>query len=207
MDFKRIAFLAFFVALSAVVVGCTSASPEIIENKNLPIDTKTQKPLTIGLQVGEIAPPYGVTATKGMIVDNGSFNGPVLLYFFATWCPYCKEDFESLSTIYPSYENDVSILAIDMDLKENAALIDEYASTFHNLDSVWFATGNRETLSSYQIKYTTTKYAIAKNGTVLYAGSGAFTKTQWLTLLDAMRNTNTPSEDDQQDMHNELITS
>jgi hypothetical protein len=39
----------------------------------------------------------------------------------------------------------------------------------------------------------------------MYAGSGAFTKSEWLTLLDAMRNSNTQSSSDGQKAHDGLM--
>ncbi len=177
----------FILCIILIMSGCAYSVQETTETAAQPISTNTQMPLTFGLQKGDLAHPFSVMTTDGMILDNGSFSGPVLLYFFTTWCPYCKEDFDTLSLIYPEYEEEVSILAIDMDLKEDAGLISSYATRFPALDSVWFALGNPKTLSAYQIKYTTTKYAIDRSGKVLYAGSGAFTEEQWRTLLDAMK--------------------
>ena len=178
----------FILSIILIIAGCAYSVQETKETAVQPISTNTQKPLTFGLQKGDLAPPYAVMTTEGAILDNGSFSGPVLLYFFATWCPYCKEDFDVLSGVYPEYEDEVSILAIDMDLKEDANLINSYAAKFPALGSIWYALGNPKTLSAYQIKYTTTKYAIDGDGKVIYAGSGAFTEEQWRTLLEAMKN-------------------
>ncbi len=181
------ALLCVMIAITAMVLsGCSVSSADTIERTSQPISTRTQQPLAV-LKVGEPAPPYEVMTIKGIILNNGSFETPMLLYFFTTWCQYCKEDLDTLSKVYLEYEEDVSIVAIDMDLKEDAALIGSYAARFPALGSVWFALGNVKVLSAYQIKYTTTKYAIDGEGNVLYAGTGALTEGQWKTMLDAMK--------------------
>ena len=108
-----------------------------------------------------------------------------VLVFFTTWCPYCQEDFTTVSKVYADYSPKMSMVAIGMDLGESEEKIQNYKNRFPALSGVLFLKGNMDILSSHQIKYTTTKYAI-RNGTILYAGAGALDEGQWRILLDAM---------------------
>ncbi|HLD87616.1 MAG TPA: TlpA disulfide reductase family protein [Candidatus Nanoarchaeia archaeon] len=194
--FPRSIHLLIVSLLVLFIAGC---SDEPLEKRSAmqAIDTNGEKPIMNGLGARATPPDFSITTLDGKIISLESFNEkPVLLYFFTTWCPYCKEDLTALSSLYADYEQDIHFVAIDMDLGEDPKKISEYRLKFPDLTGVLFATGNSETLSSYQIKYTTTKYAIGKDGKILYAGSGALTKSQWKTLLDALKNSEKAHETD-----------
>lgn len=151
------------------------------------ISTNTEKPVTSGLMKGDIAPGFILATPDGRQISLESFRQkPVLLYFFTTWCPYCREDLTTLSSVYADYSSEVSIVAIGMDLGESEEKIRQYKEQFPALSGVLFLKGDMGILSTYQIKYTTTKYAVGNDGKVLYAGSGVLTEQQWRALLGAM---------------------
>src|SRR3989338_6657863 len=159
--FPRFIHLIIISLLILIIIGCSS---EPLEKRSAiqAINTNEEHPLMSGLGVGSAPPDFSVTTIDGKIVSLESFNGtPVLLYFFATWCPYCAQDFDALSSLYLDYESDVHILAIDMDLGEDKKTIEAYQSKFPALGGIIYSFGNIETLSSYQIKYTP-KYAIGR---------------------------------------------
>ena len=72
-----------------------------------------------------------------------------------------------------------------MDINENAELIKNYKNKKGLVDAD-FAEGKESMLSAYGITHTTTKYAIGKDGTILYKGSGVFTEQQWEVLLSEL---------------------
>jgi len=74
-----------------------------------------------------------------------------------------------------------------LDTNEKADLINNY-KTRKNLQGIDFAEGKESILSDYGITHTTTKYAIGKDGTILYKGSGVFNEQQWEVLLSGLAN-------------------
>ncbi|HIH05322.1 TPA: TlpA family protein disulfide reductase [Candidatus Woesearchaeota archaeon] len=170
--------------LIIVLGGCSQ--PETKRASQV-LDTNTEKPVTAGLVKGDLAPAFLLAAPDGRQISLESFRQkPVLLYFFTTWCPYCREDLTTLSKVYADYSAEMSIVAVGMDLGESEEKIGNYKEQFPALSGVLFLKGNMDILTSYQIKYTTTKYAVGNDGNILYAGSGALTEQQWRILLDAM---------------------
>lgn len=143
----------------------------------------------LGAKKGNVPPDFAVITTEGKAVVLGNFlrdEKPVIIYFFATWCPYCHRDLTALSKVYKNYEDKVSIIAISLDLNEGKDLIKEYKQKYPELQSVMFAPGTDDILTKYQVIRTTTKFAIGKDGKILYAGFGAFDEEQWKILINAL---------------------
>ncbi len=155
--------------------------------------TEVKQPLNqiseLGTKKGNIPPDFTVITTEGRAVVLGNFlrdEKPVIIYFFATWCPYCHQDLTALSKVYKDYEDKVSIIAISLDLNEGKDLLIEYKQKYPELQGVMFAPGTNDILKKYQVIRTTTKFAIGKDGKILYAGFGTFDEEQWKILLDAL---------------------
>ena len=144
----------------------------------------------VAINKGNLPPDFTITTIDGKQLKLREFKDeskPILLYFWASWCPYCSRDFDIVKNIYPKYSNEVAFLAIDLDLNEDAELIRKYKNK-KGLAGVDFAEGKESILSDYGITHTTTKYAIGKDGTILYKGSGVFNEQQWEVLLSGLAN-------------------
>ncbi|MBI2672849.1 TlpA family protein disulfide reductase [Candidatus Woesearchaeota archaeon] len=115
-----------------------------------------------GNNVGHKAPDLSVTTVDGksiVLSELTKQKKPVLLYFWATWCPFCKRDLAVLDKVYPNYKDKVKIIAIDLDLNEDDSTIKDYIKeNGHANNGVDFARGKESILRDYNILYTTTKY-------------------------------------------------
>ena len=174
-------FFIFFI------YGWTNASN--LELKTKAVKQDLNQVTTIGTRVGNIPPDFVVVTTEGKALRLSEFienKKPVIVYFMATWCPYCAQDYQALSKVYKNYENNVSIISISLDLGEDLMTLKNYKKKYPELQSTMFASGQSEILVDYKITKTTTKYAIDKNGKIIYAGFGVFDEEQWKTLLDEL---------------------
>lgn len=176
--------LAIF-ALSA----CSSPKAELMSGKSIDANSQVQaaKP-TEGIEKGQMPPDFSVNAIDGSTLTLNYLKGqkkPTLLFFWATWCPSCAEDFAVVKNIYPKYAGKINYVAIDLDTTEDAGMIKEYSNNL-GIEGIKFAEGNSKVLSDYKILSTTTKYALDKDGVLLYKGSGAFSEDQWEILFNGM---------------------
>lgn len=177
----KILISLFFV----LIIGCSPG---------LELKTKSQaqdlnQAVESGNRKGEKAFDFAVISTDGEAVVLGEVlrsGKPVIVYFFATWCPYCHKELLGLSEVYGKYEDNVTVIAIDLDLGENMEKVRKYKNSYPELQEVIFAPGTIEVLEKYQVIKTTTKLGIAKNGTILYYGFGVLSQEQWDVLLQKL---------------------
>lgn len=85
---------------------------------------KIPRPLT----VGSAAPDFTLTALDGSQVNVSALRGkPVVLNYWATWCPPCREEMPLFNMTSARYDGKVVFLAVDAD--EDPALVKEFADT------------------------------------------------------------------------------
>ncbi len=176
-----------FLLFIFFIYGCSSNSN--LELKTKSVTQELNKVSTIGTNIGDIPPDFTVVTTDGKAVTLSDFTKhqkPIVVYFMATWCPFCAEDYTELSKVYPDYEKNVSFLSISLDLSEDINLLREYKKKYPKLQNSMFAAGQYNILVDYGITKTTTKYSIDKNGKMLYAGYGVFNEEQWKILLNEL---------------------
>lgn len=183
-NFNIFIIILFFTILA---YGCAnSANPEL-KAKSEKQDISQVS--AIGTEIGSNPPDFTIVTTEGKAVRLSDFikqQKPVIVYFMATWCPFCAEDYQELSKVYKGYEKNVSFLSISLDLSEGFNALMEYKKKYLELENTMFAPGTPEVLADYRVTKTTTKYAIDKNGRIIYAGFGVFNEQQWKTLLEEL---------------------
>ncbi len=181
------------VGMLAFAMGCSRSASRTSDDTSL--DQLTGKDIPA---VGEHSPPVG--ATKGFTapdfaiktIDGSTVSleqltsqKPTLLYFWATWCPYCKRDLAAAEKVYPEYKDKVAFLAIDLDPKETVQQIADYQKKYGH-DLIQFAAADKKVLQDYGITSTTTKIAIDWNRLILWRGSGEIDEKTWRILLDGL---------------------
>jgi len=187
----------FVPLLLVFIAGCTAYAPEspkaaAFTAKNLPSDVQASGDHAFVAQIGidKGNKPYDFTVNT---IDGKEFNlyknienkKPTLVYFFATWCPFCARDFAAVDQVYPKYKDKVDFIAMSLDLNEDERIIREYRDRYNHKD-IQFAPGKADILDNYAIRYTTTKYAVSKEGIILWKGSGELDAKTWETIFKGL---------------------
>ena len=180
--------LVLMIPLVFFVVGCTNNN---LESKSTAVNQELNQVFQVKapLQMGDEPYDFVVVTTEGKAVrlkDFAEQKKPVIVYFMATWCPWCAKDYAALSKVYKDYEDKVSIVSISLDLSEDINTLKEYKKKYPALQKTMFAPGQTEILVNYRVTRTTTKYAIDRNGKIKYMEVGAFDEEQWKTLFEAL---------------------
>ena len=139
----------------------------------------------VGNEIGQAPPDFTVTATDGKTITLSEFSKdkPTVLYFMATWCPYCRQDYSTLMQVFPEYEDKINFLSISLDLTENHEILRNYKNSKYVPGEL--APGARDILIAYGVQSTTTKYLI-KDNEIIFKNAGAMNADQWRRLLDAL---------------------
>ena len=89
------------------------------------------------LAVGSRAPEIDLSKLQGGKVKLSSLRGhPVVVTFWGTWCPPCRDEFPELDALYRKHHGDgLEVLAVnqrdqELSTKDVQAFVDEFAVTF-----------------------------------------------------------------------------
>lgn len=175
-------FMPALLIISVIFIsGCASQA------QNVPSTGEGQM-IQQGNSVGDKAPDFLLTATDGRTLNLSQLTKekrPVVIYFMATWCPFCKEEYGEISKAYAPYSYKVGLISVSIDLRENADVLEKYRAS--NNRPGLFAPGVPEMLERYNVLYTTTKYAINKDGTIVYKRVGNLDSDSWKTIFDSLQ--------------------
>jgi peroxiredoxin len=112
---------------------------------------------------------------------------PVVLVFWATWCPHCPTELHRLEAVAQQSEGEIKVIAIDVG--ESASQVQKFFGDYEPTMTVTLD-GNRETFVDYCQKYNNPRGYIPftlfvdSEGIVKYIKIGAFSSEEevWNTL-------------------------
>lgn len=96
---KRIAIVLFAAALLLGISACRNSEPA---------------------KIGTTAPDFTVTDSDKTVQLSKLRGKPVLLNFWATWCPPCVQEVPDLVALQQQLGDKVTVLAVSMDVDEAA---------------------------------------------------------------------------------------
>ncbi|MDA3903764.1 MAG: TlpA disulfide reductase family protein [Desulfuromusa sp.] len=77
------------------------------------------QPVSPGGLVGKVAPDFTLTDMQGQQVSISQFRGKVvILNFWATWCPPCREEMPSMEKLYRDHQ-DQGLVMLAVNVEEN----------------------------------------------------------------------------------------
>jgi len=89
-----------------------------------------------GPYLGYMAPDFTLPTLEGEFITLSYFRGrPVLLNFWATWCPPCRKEMPDLQRFHERYGDQVVLIGIDWaeDPKVVRAFLEEYGISYLNV--------------------------------------------------------------------------
>lgn len=113
------------------------------------------------------APNFTLETQDGRSVSLSDYQGkPIVLHFWATWCPYCKKLQPGLVKLHKKYQDQgLELLAISLREDEGAKPQDELKS--RGYDFLTLVEGEK-VAEQYYVQGTPTTFFIAKDGEVLW---------------------------------------
>ena len=130
----------------------------------------------------DIAPDFEVTTIAGETISleqSLADDKPVVIYFTASWCPLCAQNWPALSEVYPEYEDRLTLVAIGIDPTDDnetmRALSEEEGFTFP------VTRGLPQIMLDYGVESQATTVGVNKDGEI------AFRKNKMVLSADEYR--------------------
>jgi peroxiredoxin len=112
------------------------------------------------------APDFTLRDLSGKNVSLKSYQGKtVMLAFFTTWCPTCREEIPQLVSIYRNLNRkNFEMLAVN--IKESSSIV----TSFANENRIPFPVllDNGETANAYHVRYIPTIFIVDKTGKIVF---------------------------------------
>lgn len=148
----------------AVVLGTTAC-------KTSPSEGVREAP-----EIGGIAPRFTLEDTQGNQISLSDHRGKVVLInFWATWCPPCKQEMPDIQSIYEQHSDNLAILAIDNDEPED--MVREFQENLGLTFNVLLDPAAR-VQTQYLIRSYPTSFFVDQTGMIKIVHIGLMTKPQ-----------------------------
>ncbi len=148
----------------------TPSQPTAVPTTSPPSPAPT---VTQGNQVGNLAPNFQLRNLNGQTVSLFDLRGkPVLINFWATWCPPCKYEMPFLQQVHDSWSAKGLVL-LAVDIGETQTTVQKFMTDL-NLTLTVPMDANRNVAKDYGITAIPTSFFIDKNGVIQQKVIGAF---------------------------------
>lgn len=124
----------------------------------------------LSIKEGEAAIPFTLLNLSGKEVSLSDFaNKPVILFFWATWCPFCTEELPALQKKYNTFKAEgIEVLAID--IAEPQERVEKFV-TKRNIELPMLLDKKTETAHAYRVAGIPTYVLIDSAGKIRFHGN------------------------------------
>jgi peroxiredoxin len=131
---KKGIILAIIIVAIAIIVVLLEGNkePAVVttpsgEQVQLGVDDNPTGVVEVGIKVGNQAPNFTLETFDGELVELASIGKPVVIDFWAGWCPFCVEELPELEAAHQEFGDRVEFLGIHRTETESVATGLEFA--------------------------------------------------------------------------------
>jgi thiol-disulfide isomerase/thioredoxin len=156
---RRLRHLTAALLLSAPAV--ILSSPKVVRAQD------------IGLDIGTQAPPAAVQTLDGKPANLSDFvgKGPVLVEFWATWCPNCRALEPQMTAVSKKYAGKLRIVTVAVSVNQSPERVKAYVAKHARPGTFVFDTKGAAT-GAYDVPATSYILVLDRAGKVVYTGQG-----------------------------------
>ncbi len=160
--------LPVILTLVLLLASC-SAGPEPLDGKSPAVPVK-------GTQINNLAPDFQLQSLDGQTISLSDLRGkPVLINFWASWCPPCREEMPYLQEIYEEW-TDKGLVVLAINIGESSSTAEEFIQSY-NLSFTVLLDTEQDIAQRYNITGIPTTLFIDKDGIIQDKVIGAFQGT------------------------------
>jgi len=126
-----------------------------------------------GVGIGGIAPDFQLPNLDGQAVSLGNLRGePVLINFWATWCPPCRSEMPYIQEIYEEWA-DKGLVILAVNIGESSSTVEDFMQS-QNLSFTVLLDTKSDVAQKYNITGIPTTFFMDKDGIIQDRLVGAF---------------------------------
>jgi len=128
----------------------------------------------IGLDVGTKAPAAAVQTLDGKPANLADFIGkePVLLEFWATWCPNCRALEPQMQAVAKKYAGRIRLVGVAVSVNQSPERVRAYVAK-HQLPGTFVFDAKGTATGAYDVPATSYILVLDRTGKVVYTGQGS----------------------------------
>ena len=176
---QRIAIMVVFVGL-LLLSSCSEPSPEAGPVTTEPASSPVVTSSTHETDNPDRAPDFSVLNADGETVKLSDFFGkPIVLNFWASWCPPCKAELPDFEAACKEYDGEVVFLMVNLTdgQRETLEIAKDFIASQGYTFPVYFDTTYRAAYA-YGISSIPTTYFINADGTLEAQATGMISAAQ-----------------------------
>jgi len=132
-------------------------------------------------ETSDIAPNWQLETQAGKSISLADYQGkPVILHFWATWCPYCKKLQPKLVELEEKYKN-TGIKIVGISFNEDEGVYPQDSIVQRGYQFITAVNGDK-VAQQYGVKGTPTTFFINRNGKVVFKSTSSNTEDPRLEL-------------------------
>mgnify|MGYP001163051365 CR=1 FL=1 len=133
-----------------------------------------------GLKIGEKAPDFTLPTLHGDLMHLSEWKGQkVIINFWATWCPPCKEEIPVLQSFYDQQQGSMKLLAVNIDPQANVSnFVRKYKITYPIL-----LDKDDQVNKKYKVEAIPTTYVVDEHGIIIHKHIGSLNQQQIINWL------------------------
>ncbi|MGE5618840.1 MAG: TlpA family protein disulfide reductase [Sphingomonadaceae bacterium] len=119
----------------------------------------------VGPRVGNLAPDFSLKGLDGQTVRLSELRGkPVLVNFWATWCPPCRQEMPDLEKVYQRYR-DEGVVFLGVNKEEDAETVRKFVEQ-NRYSWTFLLDSDGKVGNSYWVSGIPTSYFVDREGIV-----------------------------------------
>ena len=132
-------------------------------------------PITVfaAVQPGDTMPNFSLTTMKGETIDYANIRGkePIMLIFWATWCPLCREEVPHLNDLYSKLgPKGMRFIGINVGINDSVAKAERYAQKYKIKYPLFFDEGSLLS-KKFRVLGTPTILIVDRHGIIQFRGN------------------------------------
>lgn len=164
--FMKITRKILFWTLAFILLAQTSGAAQSYE-------TKREKAHAVKIRVGDTPPDFTATDMNGNEIVLSEILGkkPIVIDFWATWCPPCVKSMPYLEEFFQKYSEQVVVLCITSEPLESLDKIKKFIED-KKLSMTFIQNPTGDIGKAYGVRAIPSTFAIGIDGKIAYAHVG-----------------------------------